>query len=312
MKCVIIYFSLTGNTEKIAMAIQKGVKKVHDHCDIFPIKEANPRRLYDYDLIGLGSCVIGAKGDPPANVASFIRNMRFLGGKHVFSFCTHCTLGFCYNPNVVRRLKQKGLIPIGWNDWYGHSWGPIHMPTPYPTDGHPDEKDLEEAEEFGKQMAVRSKQIYEGDTGLIPEIPPMPHLDLGDDSILYTLGFSNIVKFHKEKCIYPECRLCMENCPMDGIDLTVDPPIIANPCLGCYFCEQICPTGAFDADESKQEQLAKYIRNFIKEVGMKHLKEAETQGKFVQLIPGEKINWNTPIYRVYDHHPRFIIGKGRP
>ena len=30
---------------------------------------------------------------------------------------------------------------------------------------------------------------------------------------------------------------------------------------------------------------------------MKHLKEAEKEGKFVQLIPGEKINWDTPIIK---------------
>ena len=55
MKCVVIYFSLTGNTEKIARAIQTGIRQVAGHCDILPIKEANPRRLRDYDLIGLGN-----------------------------------------------------------------------------------------------------------------------------------------------------------------------------------------------------------------------------------------------------------------
>jgi NAD-dependent dihydropyrimidine dehydrogenase PreA subunit len=308
MKCAVIYFSLTGNTEKIARAIQTGVKLAAGHGDIFPIKEANPRRLYEYDLMGLGSPVIGGV---PANVTAFISNMRFLGGKHIFSFCTHCTMGFTFNPGIVPKLKEKGLIVIGWNDWYGHSWGPIHQPTPYPTDGHPDEIDLREAEEFGREMVWRSQKIYAGDTSLIPETPaPVPFPDADVEDILRRLSFKNVVKFHREKCTYPKCRLCMDNCPMDGIDLSVDPPIIARPCLNCTFCEQICPTGAIDGDESQQEILARHISAGLQKVGVKHLAEAEAEGRFRRLLPKEKVGWDTPVYKVHPKHPRFIIGKG--
>lgn len=99
---------------------------------------------------------------------------------------------------------------------------------------------------------------------------------------------------------------------MDGIDLSVDPPIVARPCLSCYFCEEICPTGAIDADEEKQEILARNISSTLKKVGAKHLADAEARGCFRRLIPLEKLNWETPIYKVYNTHPRFIIGKGRP
>lgn len=170
MKCAVIYFSQTGNTEKIARAIQSGVKEIAGHCDILTLKEANPKNLYEYDLIGLGSMVFDFK--EPANVTSFISNLRFLGGKHIFSFCTHCTMGFLYFPSVVPKIKKRGLTVIGWCDWYGHNWGPIHNPTPYGTDGHPDEIDLKEAEEFGREMVWRSQRIYAGETSLIPEEPP--------------------------------------------------------------------------------------------------------------------------------------------
>jgi hypothetical protein len=86
VKCIIIYFSQTGNTEKIAKAIQTGLKSITGHCDILTLKEANPKRLYDYDLIGLGSLVIIKE---PPNVSAFINSLRFVGGRHAFSFCTH-------------------------------------------------------------------------------------------------------------------------------------------------------------------------------------------------------------------------------
>ena len=42
MKAVVVYSSQTGNTEKIAYAIQRGVKQVAGPCDILKMKEANP------------------------------------------------------------------------------------------------------------------------------------------------------------------------------------------------------------------------------------------------------------------------------
>jgi ferredoxin len=39
----------------------------------------------------------------------------------------------------------------------------------------------------------------------------------------------------------------MDNCPMGGIDLTVDPPgYRQEPCENCEWCARICPTGALD------------------------------------------------------------------
>ena len=154
MKCLIVYFSLTGNTEKVARAIQKGVKQVSGHCDMVKIKEANPRDLSQYDLIGLGSPVIGVPeiGTEPPNVRAFINDMRFVGGKHAFAFCTHGTHYEMFFPRVIRLLKRRGMIVIGTRDWYGSVYIPA-MPKPYPSDGHPDSIDLKEAEEFGREMA---------------------------------------------------------------------------------------------------------------------------------------------------------------
>ena len=134
MKCIVIYFSQTGNTEKIAMAIQKGVKQAAGHCDIMPIKDINPRRLSQYDLIGLGSPVFGIE---PDNVSAFVTNMRFVGGKQAFVFCTHGGVPDEYFPSLIPRLKQKGLIVIGSRDWYGNAYL-LHHIEPYPTAGHPD------------------------------------------------------------------------------------------------------------------------------------------------------------------------------
>jgi hypothetical protein len=55
-------------------------------------------------------------------------------------------------------------------DWYGDCYL-LHNIEPYPTRGHPDEVDLKEAEDFGREMVVRSWRISAGETDLVPPQP---------------------------------------------------------------------------------------------------------------------------------------------
>jgi flavodoxin/ferredoxin len=315
VKCAVIYFSITGNTEKVALAIQKGIKEATGHCDIVKIRDANPRGLYQYDLIGIGSPVIGVPvaGAEPLNIKTFIDNMRFVGGKHAFAFCTHGTHSELFFPRVVRMLKRRGLIVIGTHDWYGTVYI-SSMPKPYPTDGHPDSIDLKEARDFGTEMVERSRKISSGETRLIPPVPKLPVLmppppgKAGEPSIVDKF-FGDMLKYHKEKCKYPKCRLCIDNCPVDGIDLSVKPPVIAKPCTGCEFCTKICPTGALDGsayDEFAGPVAARDIKGFL----MIDLVKAEAEGRFRRLVPADKVGSGTPIYKSHTKHPYWIIGKG--
>ena len=102
MKSVIVYFSQTGNTETIARAIQSGIKQMAGHCDIIKIKDANPKKLYEYDLIGVGSPVHG----PLGCVGTFLDNMKFVGGKQAFIFCTHGTMPGSYFPACLRENES--------------------------------------------------------------------------------------------------------------------------------------------------------------------------------------------------------------
>jgi flavodoxin len=92
VKCCIVYFSQTGNTEKIAKRVQAGVISAAGNCDLLELRYADPKRLYKYDLIGIASPV--NRGEP-LNVGRFINDMWSVGGKHAFTFCTHGTSPRC-------------------------------------------------------------------------------------------------------------------------------------------------------------------------------------------------------------------------
>lgn len=317
MKSVVIYSSQTGNTEKIAFAIQGGIKQITGQCDIIRMKEANPKRLFEYDMIGIGAPTHDSK--EPAWVDLFIKNLCYVKGKHCFAFTTHGTLPANFMPSIIPKLKEKGLEVIGYDDWYG-SGNHAQNPGPWYTEGHPDNIDLDEAETFGRKMVECSVRVFRGDDSLLPEVPEM--IDFGElapERVFKDIlkrHVRDFVKFKKEKCLYPACRLCMDNCPWGGIDITVDPPVLHRPCTYCGgLCEAICPTGAINWDDWRAAppiaEVTPEGKGHIEELGIPTLREAEKQGRFRRLITEEEVkSYKVPV-GYYNKHPRFIMGKGR-
>jgi len=310
MKSAVIYFSLTGNTEKVATAICSGIEQITGQCDLLKLKDANPRNLYEYDLIGLGFLIVHFV--EPLNVRRFVNEMFSMGGKHIFLFATHATT-WHYAESLAPRLKKKGMVLIGHRDWYGHSNGPLHFPAPYFTDNHPDEWDLKEAETFGREMVEHSYRISGGETGLIPPEPePYTVPQFVHDEFADVLSWKKMAHLNREKCLYPACRLCMDNCLMNGIDLSVDPPVFANPCTSCHFCGQICPTGAIELDEERLWGANRTIAEKVNEIFIPRVRRAIEEGTFRMLVKEEEIGWDTPLFKIFKGSPKWIIGKGRP
>jgi flavodoxin/formate hydrogenlyase subunit 6/NADH:ubiquinone oxidoreductase subunit I len=316
MKCVVIYFSQTGNTEKIAKAVHAGVQKAAGNCNLVKIKDADPHRLQQYDLIGIGTPVFGY--GPAMNIRAFIKDMKFVGSKHVFAFATHGTHGEYFASAIAPMLKRRGMVVLGVRDWYGDCFIP-GAPNPYPTHGHPDEIDCEEAETWGRELVSLSQKISAGESNLIPPMPKAPKVPLKKmlDDVRRVEEERGAVfehsqtpaQYDREKCLYPKCQLCMDNCPLDGIDLTVEPPVIAQPCMHCMFCAKICPTGAMAGDffyDTPSEKTWKSVPEFHLDV----LVKAEAEGKFRRLVPVDKIGLDNPYYKTHNKHPWWIIGKG--
>ena len=288
MKIIVIYFSQTGSTKKVAEAIYSGIKAATGQCEITALRDADARRMAEFDLIGLGCPVFEFK--TPANFKAFIESIPNLEGKHCFLFATHgLDRGMIFR-DMGEVLLQKELIVIGYHSCYGEVRMPS-IPRPYFTDGHPDIFDLKEAADFGKEMVERSLRVSQGERGLIPDIlsmkerlfPPEPSVEM---------------KLNEEKCRYPICRLCVDNCPVEGcIDLSQDPVVFAKEekCLNCYFCWKICPNGAIEAD---WEPLAKAFREIELPGALKLLERAKARGYFRSLV--DKVDVDTPWYEFCD------------
>jgi hypothetical protein len=80
-KALIIYYSVTGNTEKVALAIERGVRKGGLEPVIKKFSDAYEEELFDYDLVCFGTPVLHAFVPPPVN--KFIRKKsREYGGRN--------------------------------------------------------------------------------------------------------------------------------------------------------------------------------------------------------------------------------------
>lgn len=313
MKGIVIYHSWTGNTKQIAEAIHSGIKEIFDEFEIAPLEKTDADKLKNYDLIGLGSFV--QTFQEPAAVTDFVNAMPDLTGRYGFTFCTHGTCAGNYISRMVTGLRDKGLTVTGWNDWYGAGFIPL-MPKPYYTDGHPDDIDLKEAMDFGRQIAQRSKRIADGELQLIPELPGKEEYDELYGAVMDIGGredMSDMLKlkpvYNAEKCLYPKCTKCMDNCPTKSIDLSGSPVISYNTCGPClvWFCEQLCPTGAMEVNWNIADNMMDTMTLIFKKLA-EPMEEYGELRRFRSLITSEEGS-GTPLYKK-KKRPKLIIRDG--
>ncbi len=315
MKVLIIYYSQSGNTRRIAKAIARGARETGAQVDVVKLKDATYEMMDGYDLIGFGTPIW--KADTP-NMHGFIDKMPDQHGKHCFAFNTHGTLPHLYFPIVLPNLKNHGLLPIGYNDWYGDVTMP-GMPSPYYTVDHPDGQDFAEAIAFGREMAENSPKIAAGQTELI-----YPDPEMNDKVFQQAMICSNMLlcptnpqgTFVRDatKCAYPKCTLCMDNCTMGYIDLTKTPQVYGNrgdrcdDCHECSMCLMICPMGAIDTIPPIKEHAAAGIGK-RHEAFEKMLERDMETGKFRPHISFEDVGVMTPYVLAHPKHPYFVIPK---
>ncbi|MFX1339759.1 MAG: EFR1 family ferrodoxin [Promethearchaeota archaeon] len=282
---LIIYFSQTSNTEKIAESIKEGILKSGNTCDIAKMKKVDQNKLDNYDLIGFGTPTFFYR--EPRNVKYFIQDLKETKGRHCFIFCTHGSLignTFYY---MNEELNKKGYTVIGSFDSYGYSSLQFY-PEPMHTEGHPDEIELKEAEEFGETICEISVRIQDGETGLIPKFELISNTWWARQSNQLTLEMLRKIspkfKINIDKC--RKCLTCQENCPTDAIEIEANPPEIQKEgCIFCWYCEKACPEGAIEANWSLMEKASKSnLLGYIEA-----LKEAESEGKFRPYVDYQNI-----------------------
>jgi len=291
MKTLIIYFSQTGHTRTVAGVIRDGIVQAGGDCELVPLDAVDVSRLADFDLVGLGCPVFYYQ--EPLNVRSFVAALPPQSNRNWFAFCTHGSIMGNTLPSLAQGLRQKKARLIGFHHTYADSTLPFY-PHPIYTSGHPDAEDLAEASAFGRDLVRRWSAPCDGQPATEATLEPIPE-EWIKNAEAYTPDFLAKIfpplSINREKCT--ECLDCQNGCPVNGIDILADPPVIQKPCLYCWNCVNVCAEGAVEADWEQQVQLApKLLKRY-----RYWLDQAAAKGEFRWRIDPETVDFSNPYFR---------------
>ena len=146
MKRLVVYYSKSGNTEKVAEAIARG-----SEAELKRVEEVNPENISDYSLICIGTPVYALA--PAKPIKEFLKKLSDLSGRKGAGFCTMHMIGDKRTLRIIKeRLEAKNIEFLGGFSCRGLSsiFGDIG-PKIF-NRGKPNEQDLKRAEDFGKKL----------------------------------------------------------------------------------------------------------------------------------------------------------------
>lgn len=156
MKVLIVYDSRTGNTEKMAHAVEEGVEAEGVEVDVKRVDEASVDELPDVDGLILGSPVY--YGLPSGKIKEFIdASVKYhgklegkVGGAFASSGGTH-TGGETTIIALTEALLIHGMVVQGTSG--RNHYGPVSV-------GAPDDADRETCRKLGQRVAGLVKKLH--------------------------------------------------------------------------------------------------------------------------------------------------------
>jgi len=242
-RCLIVYFSQSGTTARVAERIAAGLRSADYEVKLFNMNDGRLPEVGEYDLLGIGSPVYYYR--PPFTVTDYVVSLPDLRGLPVFVFVLYGTHGFDTGNRIRRALARKGAREVGYFQGHGADFYAGYLKEGYFfSPGHPTEEELGHAEEFGRRVAasVASGECIQAEVHRPP--PPIYRFER------FALGrwfvrniYSRLFKADREKCT--ACGVCIQLCPSGNIvEGRGRRPVWGRNCLLCFTCEIQCPEEA--------------------------------------------------------------------
>jgi flavodoxin/NAD-dependent dihydropyrimidine dehydrogenase PreA subunit len=244
MNIVIVYFSQSGNTRKVAQTIADAFRKAGHTTRTIPMKGDLSKEISDCEVLGVG--VPCFESQAPTPVKDFLQTLPPLNGKPTFVFATSSGAPGRVLYDLTSRLRKKGAEVMGGFI----ARGTVYFPAPSLVGrmpARPNQDDLAQARTFAEAV---DRYLRSGHSG------PMP--GGRKDALTLTWAFYQLVgliakppllrilmpkpKLNRDLC--DQCKLCCRQCPMQSISMKPY-PVLSGRCIRCYHCYNICPQKAF-------------------------------------------------------------------
>jgi len=169
MKVLVIYFSQTGNTEKIARAMCEGAAPVHE-AELKKLEDVSPDDVTGYDFILIGSPLHA--GNLAGPVKEFLSSIQAGSGQKMAGFITHSAPAYPdqamdeFTEPIKAACKEKGIEYKGCFDCQGALSESLYEMVKRKQNlndeqwedkvkqmiGHPNEEDEGKAKAFAKKL----------------------------------------------------------------------------------------------------------------------------------------------------------------
>ena len=156
-KAIVVYYSRTGNTERMAELIRQGIGGTGVEVDLKKVSDIKPETLLGYDAIVIGSPTY--YGNMAKECKELLdESVKFHGkldGKVGGAFSSSANIGGGNETTIVAVLQAlliHGMIVQG--DAKGDHYGPVAINAP-------DERAEKECIRYGERIGQLTKKLFE-------------------------------------------------------------------------------------------------------------------------------------------------------
>jgi flavodoxin/NAD-dependent dihydropyrimidine dehydrogenase PreA subunit len=250
MRVLIIYFSVTGTTRRVAESIAEGLEAEGVQVVLHDLRGAPDPDARGFDLIGLGSPVHYYRLPQPVTHA--IRSLGDCGGTPGFTFVLNATYRGAGLNQARAELARAGIREIGVYTCNGEGrfLGYTRMGYRF-SPGHPTPADLDAARDFGARLVAASADAAEGR-------PLVPDSRDARTRALYALEraasnpwlarhlYARYFRVDERYCT--RCGRCAATCPVGNVSWRPhELPCWGRECILCLACEESCPQDAISS-----------------------------------------------------------------
>lgn len=234
MKTDIFYFSPTGTTRKIAMAIASGMNCEHDFFNLTLPEVRTDNPVSDGDAVVI---VLPVYGERLPNLV--VRYLECLSGRGrpLIGISVYGNMGFGISlEQYASFAAENDFVFIAAGAFVAqHTYADKSAPVGL---GRPNAQDLSEAEVFGK--TVREKLDLPKRTSIAPPKSNLPKFlaNTPDGTVRVVIRAPKV-----DRTLCNSCGACVKRCPLGAIDAT-SLSVDNDKCIRCFACVQICPKNA--------------------------------------------------------------------
>ena len=231
----LVYFSPTCTTKAVLQGISKSINCDNiEHIDITKPK-ARKKTLYttENELLIVGVPVY--MGRVPAVLSEWLHSIK---GRNTPTVCVVVYGNRVYD-NALLELKNiltdQGCTPFAGAAYIGeHSFHSSELPAA--SEGRPDKSDLNHAELFGQKINKKLQSISSVEN--VPKLNIPGIFPYGGVTKMWDVDFIEV----SDECT--QCGVCNDGCPIGAIDSENSSLIDIEKCTLCCACIKHCPQKA--------------------------------------------------------------------